>query len=406
MLTVDADGDGREDIIATALPNVYWLRASDNLGSSWTSTLIATLPATSHGNGQGYKIAQIIPGGKPEIVLAAGPGRGALYYIQIPATPTAGNWPVTQITATSTDEGVGVGDIDNDGFLDVAGAYGDNGLNVAWWKNPGNGTGNWTRYEIGTTVNFKDRTEIADINGDGRLDVIVTEENGTTSGASTYWYEAPASPTTGTWIRHTVVTQGTTNSLDVADMNGDGQMDIITGEQRGTTKLTIWQNVNHGASFTPHVIDSGKESHLGARVVDLNNDGRKDIVSICYDSYQLLHVWRNDATGASPAAAEKKTGVEQQTSVIPDRYALMQNYPNPFNPSTSIKVDIPRASRISLKIYDTIGRELQALVSDADVQPGSYTYRFDTSNYASGMYIYRLIIDGKTFATKTMMLMK
>ncbi|MEO8167212.1 MAG: T9SS type A sorting domain-containing protein [bacterium] len=394
MLTVDADGDGREDIIATALPNVYWLRSSDNLGSSWTATQIATLPATSHGNGQGYKMAQIIPGGKPEIVLAAGPGRGAIYYIEIPSNPSAGTWPVTQITATSTDEGVGVGDIDNDGYLDVAGAYGDNGLNVAWWKNPGNGTGNWTRYEIGTTVNFKDRTEIADINGDGRLDVIVTEETGSASGASTYWYEAPANPMTGTWIRHTLVTQATTNSLDVADMNGDGQMDIITGEHRGTMKLTIWQNVNHGASFIPHIVDSGKESHLGARTVDLNNDGRKDIVSICYDSYQLLHVWRNDAIVASIPLS----------SSGPQGFVLFQNYPNPFNPTTEISYQIPQEQFVTLKLYDVAGREVRALVNEI-LPAGRYTLTVDARALASGIYFYR--IDAGNFSqTKKFVLIR
>jgi hypothetical protein len=43
------------------------------------------------------------------------------------------------------------------------------------------------------------------------------------------------------------------------------------------------------------VVDSGKESHLGARLVDLNRDGLLDIVSIAYDNFQTLHLWRNTA---------------------------------------------------------------------------------------------------------------
>ncbi|MBK7549799.1 MAG: hypothetical protein IPI20_19235 [Rhodoferax sp.] len=50
-----------------------------------------------------------------------------------------------------------------------------------------------------------------------------------------------------------------------------------------------------GQTWTDTVVDTGKESHLGARLVDLNGDGTLDIVSIAYDAFQNLHIWRNDA---------------------------------------------------------------------------------------------------------------
>jgi hypothetical protein len=48
-------------------------------------------------------------------------------------------------------------------------------------------------------------------------------------------------------------------------------------------------------------VDTGKESHLGARLVDLDGDGAQEIVSIAYDGFQQLHLWRNDARGARTA---------------------------------------------------------------------------------------------------------
>lgn len=141
-----------------------------------------------------------------------------------------------------------------------------------------------------------DRFAIADINGDGRNDIVVTEEMGpAVPEANTYWFEQPANPTAPEWPRHTVATQFTTNAMDVADIDRDGDPDIITGEHRGTKKVIIWENPGDGSSWTPHLVSEGKESHLGARVVDLDGDGDLDIVSICWDAFQDLHLWRNDA---------------------------------------------------------------------------------------------------------------
>jgi hypothetical protein len=74
---------------------------------------------------------------------------------------------------------------------------------------------------------------------------------------------------------------------------------------------------------------------------------------------------------------------------MPAVVSLDQNYPNPFNPSTTIKFELPRASLVSLKVYDILGREVSVLVNDRK-EPGAYEVRFDGSNLASGVYFYRL----------------
>jgi hypothetical protein len=84
--------------------------------------------------------------------------------------------------------------------------------------------------------------------------------------------------------------------MDVADMNGDGLPDIVTGEHRGSRKVAIWLNTDRGDKWVEQVVDTGKESHLGARVFDLDGDGRPEILSICWDTYRNLHLWHR--TGA------------------------------------------------------------------------------------------------------------
>ena len=84
LLFADVDNDEFVDCIATALPGIYWLEAEDKNGSAWKSIKIGEAPATTHVNGQGYTLTQIIPGGKPEIVLTTGNG---IYYLEIPSNP-------------------------------------------------------------------------------------------------------------------------------------------------------------------------------------------------------------------------------------------------------------------------------------------------------------------------------
>lgn len=298
-LVVDVDGDVYGDVIASTGPQIYWLEANNIAGTSWTAHLIDNNAPYEpvHDIPQGYASADIIRGGRPEILFNNG---DTLYAYEIPSSnPQAGNWPMTVLVDDCISEDIGVGDIDRDGLLDVAVAYSkSNGAKaMKWARNPGDGSGHWQEYVVGEIVpsgaeQYPDRIKIAELNGDMRADIVCTQETQSQT-ASTYWFEAPADPTDSPWTRHTIVTQNTTNSMDVADMDHDGDIDVITQEHRGTKKLQVWENDGCG-DFTEHLIDSGKEGHLGARVADLDHDGDNEIFSIAYDNYAVMHLWRND----------------------------------------------------------------------------------------------------------------
>lgn len=291
-LSVDVDGDEFADGIAMKLPDILWLEATDHTGTSWTQRKIGTVPPTRHVNSQGFATGQIVPGGKPELVFATEDG---VYYFEIPADPNAGEWPRHLITKDASDEGIDLADIDRDGWVDLVAAKGEEYL--AWWKNPG-ASGEWKRFTIGSTApNPIDRIRARDINGDGRLDIVVTEERypGKEPDGNVYWFEQPADPTSLYWPRHRVYTGYSVNNLDVADFDRDGDQDIVTAEHKGPDlKLLLFENDGRG-KFTERVLDQGRESHLGTQAADLDGDGDLDLVSIGWDQSRFLHLWRNDA---------------------------------------------------------------------------------------------------------------
>jgi hypothetical protein len=95
---------------------------------------------------------------------------------------------------------------------------------------------------------------------------------------------------------------------------------------------------------------------------------------------------------------------EDAATVIPTEYTLHNAYPNPFNPSTTIRFDLPEATKVRLAVYDMLGREV-AVLADGERPAGQYSLRFDAGKLSSGTYIYRLQT-GNYVQTRKMMLVK
>jgi hypothetical protein len=98
------------------------------------------------------------------------------------------------------------------------------------------------------------------------------------------------------------------------------------------------------------------------------------------------------------------SGVRNMFSA-PVVYSLMQNYPNPFNPRTTISYSLPRASTVTLKVYDVLGRDIVTLVDNQRNTAGKYDVPVDGTHLASGIYYYNLWTEGYR-ETKMMVLVK
>ncbi|MBK8981123.1 MAG: T9SS type A sorting domain-containing protein [Ignavibacteria bacterium] len=90
---------------------------------------------------------------------------------------------------------------------------------------------------------------------------------------------------------------------------------------------------------------------------------------------------------------------------IPASFKLYQNYPNPFNPETKIRFDVSKFSKVSLTVYDILGNEIETLVNE-NLAEGSYEAGWNGSGLPSGLYFYRMSINGEITVTRKMMLVK
>ena len=151
-------------------------------------------------------------------------------------------------------------------------------------------------------------------------------------------------------------------------------------------------------------------NHISQLIKIINGSEEKD-ASFSFDIKRNVESNKKDTI----VFAIKGNNINLKKSFIinytaPKEYSLLQNFPNPFNPTTTIRYDLPFDSKVSLKIYDTLGKKIITLV-EKEQSAGYKEIKFNGSSFASGVYIYRLIAnnpanDQNFVSIKKMMMIK
>jgi photosystem II stability/assembly factor-like uncharacterized protein len=150
---------------------------------------------------------------------------------------------------------------------------------------------------------------------------------------------------------------------------------------------TIHRTTNGGTTWTSQ--SSGTTGYLyDVSFTDANNGW-----VVGYDGI-ILHTTNGGVTFIE----------EEKIDEVPTDFLLSQNYPNPFNSSSVIKYSIPKSSQVTLKIFNTLGEEIEALVNE-EKAVGTYELNWNAANLPSGVYFYRLQA-GDYVQTRKMILLK
>jgi hypothetical protein len=283
----DIDADGLADLFGTRSvlgTDFLWAR---NEGASFT--LQDNIPEPAADYIQGLRVAQILPGQNPEVILSYHDASAtAMLIIPDPATEP---WALEDLSPTANGEQIAVQDLDGDGDPDIH-------LGTAWLRREVSGA--WTAFEavaLGDPEAKPDRVEVADVDGDGDWDVLI----GCESANRLVWGECPADPT-APWPEHVIATDLEYMSLDVGDLDRDGDPDIVAGGHNSDGRAFLFQNSSNGAFWTPYVLDGGLpglDHHDGTRLVDLDLDGDFDVISVGWTNRTVL-VYENKAVQAGP----------------------------------------------------------------------------------------------------------
>jgi len=169
-----------------------------------------------------------------------------------------------------------------------------------------------------------------------------------------------------------------------------------------------WSKPAGGESYRVQV---GRASDFAVPVLDTTGlaDTLLAIGPLQPTTIYFWHVKAANAAGTSAWSAtfifrtDIQSGVSTQEEV-PSEYGLTQNYPNPFNPVTTIRYQIPAAGRVTLVVYDLLGREVDTLVNE-DHAAGRYQVTWNAANRSSGVYFLRMTA-GSYVAVKRMMFIK
>ncbi|NOG47741.1 MAG: T9SS type A sorting domain-containing protein [Calditrichaeota bacterium] len=106
---------------------------------------------------------------------------------------------------------------------------------------------------------------------------------------------------------------------------------------------------------------------------------------------------------ANPDTIITSIGRYEEKDILPATIQLYQNYPNPFNPVTTIGYNLPINNHVKLTIYDMMGKKIKTVINSLQ-QAGFHKIAFDASNFASGVYFYRLQTNSQTISKKMILI--
>lgn len=295
----DIDADGDADVV---MGGVVWFSNPRVGGGSWTMVTIDSQRAHD------VAVGDLDLDGRLDVVArdqSAFGKAGDVIYVYYQQSPRS--WKKYEIPCPH-GEGLKLGDIDNDADLDIL-------ISGRWFENTRDASqSGWKEHVYARAWAEPDaKVEMADINGDRRPDVVLTPSELRGEIYKVAWYQAPSDPRTGDWLEHVIVPsiECVIHSLGVGDFDKDGDVDVAIAEMHqgaDPDEVSLLLNGGGGESWRKQVLaESGSHDIV---VADLDNDGDLDIVGANHAGVHPLELWRNDSKpqGSETPSADNHLG--------------------------------------------------------------------------------------------------
>lgn len=368
----DVNGDGRPDVVvANRSDDDVSVYLGDGAGGFGAKHDFAT------GTGpNSVAIGDLNRDGKPDLAVA----NYAAGTVSVLWGDGAGGFAApADVTVGALSGALVIGDFNGDGAPDLAVAnQGDDDVSVL--ENDGAG-GFPTRLDLPSGPSPR-AVAVADVNGDGRLDLLVA--NGRESVGDDSVSVLLANGMSGFGPRQGFPTGLNPNSIAVGDLDGDGRPDLVTANTgvvpSGTgASNTVSVLLGTGTGeFGPNADFVTGDGPISVALADLNGDGRLDLVAANVFA-NTVSVLLNTSTVPISVAGDERLDV----------FTLSPLSPNPSAGRSLVSFAIPVRSRIRITLDDVMGREL-AVLEEGVREPGRYTTALDASGLRAGVYFVRM----------------
>lgn len=290
IAAADLNGDGHLDLTsADALPHnrLYWFE-NDGKGNFKLHTIEKNYPERL----ERHAIGDVNADGKPDVVIIENKLGDVLWYKNSGHPTKDDSWERFTITKGTIPGAydVALADLNGDGHLDVAVSTWRLSNKFVWFENPGNPEKNqpWKMHVIEENIAETRTIRVGDFNGDGKPDLLGTARVAN----QIVWYENPGKAGQP-WKKHIIDAKSSQPAHGhPVDMDGDGDLDVVMAlgmisppEEQGTRQIVWYENVGKpgkGTEWKKHIIGDNFNNAFEAIAADLNGDGHIDVAATAW----------------------------------------------------------------------------------------------------------------------------